>query len=880
MLFLAACFASGILFAAQFEIGLIAFGIVAPTAAILAIFLRKTAFATGLTALAFAAFGAAAYSAELASVRPDRIKSLYDHGEIVSHSPVEIEGVVRGAPESAVDGTFLTVRVEKIRSNGQELSASGDVRLFVVERPNSNQAPESRLKFGSRIRVACNLEREDEFLNPGVIPRREILDRQKIDATASVKSALLIEHIADESVFLPLAWVYNQRAKLIERFRGGLSPGAAGVMIASLLGNKYFLDKETADLFRDGGTFHILVISGLHITFIGGLLLLVVRRFTRNRWLQFVITILVMWAYTLAVGADVPVVRAAIMFTVLLYAYATYRTSRLLNSLGLCALVLLVWRPSDLFNPSLQLTFVSVGAIVAFAYPLIERLREIGSWTPTPVRPFPPRVSGWLRRICETLYWNPTAWAIESKRQIWSAKILKSPLGNNKIGGVAQKAFRYLFEGLLVSFIVGVWMLPLTVVYFHRISFASVFLNLWVGVLIALESFAAVGAALIATFSGPLATALFTIAEALNWLMLAMPRLFYDGGWASYRLPAYTGAARVVYAFYFVPVVLLTIMLYRWNPFSLRTESSVLRRGLVAGTAVLLACLVFTVSQSPFIAPRPDGRLTINFLDVGQGDSALVTLPDGRTMLVDGGGRMNYRRNSDVESESFIPDTLGIGEAVVSQVLWAKGLSRIDHLVATHSDADHAQGLIDVAKNFDIGSAAFTVAESPDQYAGLRRVLKRTDTPVETVARGDVLKFGDVRIEVLWPESTPSPRASDNDRSLVLRIIFGSRSFLLTGDIERGAEYALLQGGASVKADVVKVPHHGSQTSSTHDFVDAVGATYAVISVGRRSQFGHPHKDVVTRWKAARVNLMTTGERGTITVSTDGRDLQITTFTQ
>ena len=136
-------------------------------------------------------------------------------------------------------------------------------------------------------------------------------------------------------------------------------------MNASLLGDKYFLDKDTADVFREGGTFHILVISGLHITFIGGLLLLLVMRLTRRRWIQFGVTAAVLWAYTLAVGADVPVVRAAIMFTVVSFSYVIYRQGSLLNALGVCGLVLLVWRPSDLFNPSFHLTFVSVVAILA-----------------------------------------------------------------------------------------------------------------------------------------------------------------------------------------------------------------------------------------------------------------------------------------------------------------------------------------------------------------------------------------------------------------------------------------------------------------------------------------------------------------------------------
>src|SRR5690606_20900807 len=131
--------------------------------------------------------------------------------------------------------------------------------------------------------------------------------------------------------------------------------------------NKQFLDRQTAEIFRDGGTFHVLVISGLHITFIGALLLFFVRLFTRRRMAQFVVTATLLWTYSLAVGAGSPVIRAVVMFTIFLFGYAVYRTGSLTNTLGACGLVLLAWRPNDLFDPSFQLTMVSVGAIVAAA---------------------------------------------------------------------------------------------------------------------------------------------------------------------------------------------------------------------------------------------------------------------------------------------------------------------------------------------------------------------------------------------------------------------------------------------------------------------------------------------------------------------------------
>ncbi|MEP6787756.1 MAG: ComEC/Rec2 family competence protein, partial [Acidobacteriota bacterium] len=855
MLWLAACFALGILLANYISLGEIIFPVISAISfSALALVLRKYRLSTLFIGIAFVSAGALSLQFEVKrNEAPGRLKVLYDNGTIRSGDPVEVEGVLLGRPEPSIDGVFLNLRSEKITSRGREQAVSGNVRLFLpVKEPGPEadlQLDISDLKYGSRLRIACKLEREDEFLNPGVIPKREILDRLAVDATGSVKSQLLVEKIADDSVFLPLAWVYDQRAELISDFRENLSGSAAGIMIASLLGDKYFLDKDTADLFRDGGTFHILVISGLHITFIGGLLLLFLRQLTRNRWIQFVVTMAVLWAYTLAVGADVPVVRAAIMFTIVLYSYVIYRQGSLLNSLGVCGLILLVWRPSDLFNPSLQLTFVSVTAIVAMAYPLIDMLQRIGSWTPSTGAPFPPNVPSWLKRFCETVYWNADAWKVESKRQIWTARILKSPFMPQRVVGVVQKIARFVLEGLLVSLIVQVWMLPLTVVYFHRVSVASVLLNLWVGFFIALESFAAVIGVSVSHVSGLLAAPFFTFAEIFNWLMLSLSRLCSDNGWASFRLPAYSGSGRAVYILYFLPVLFLAVTLNRWKPFDLKQSSKLVSRIVFLPAASVMMILLGVVIFHPFSAPRPDGRLNIDFLDVGQGDSALVTFPDGKTLLVDGGGRISYGASED--GEVFEPDVRGIGEAVVSEFLWDRGYSKIDNILATHADADHIQGLADVAKNFDIGSAAFARMPMQDHdFAQLAEVLRRRGIPAETIARGVRLKFGDVIVEVLYPLSSDDPNAvSDNDHSVVLRIVYGSRAFLLTGDIERTAELELVRGGGTLKADLIKVPHHGSRTSSTQELIDAVGAKYAVISVGRTSPFGHPHPEVVERLK-------------------------------
>jgi competence protein ComEC len=480
------------------------------------------------------------------------------------------------------------------------------------------------------------------------------------------------------------------------------------------------------------------------------------------------------------------------------------------------------------------------------------------------------------------LYWRDDVWEIEGRRQIWSARIFKRPYLKWLGAKGLQRSAAYLFEGILVSVIVQIWLLPFVIVYFHRVTPAGIILNLWVGVCIAIESFAAVIAVVFGHVSELLSLPFVKIAELFNWLLLELPRFFVEGNLSSFRLPAYVGRGRAIYFVYFVPVVFLAAALYYWKPFeygksslAVDNASRIFRtRSVLFAVSLSLVVLLGISIGHPFSSPSPDGRLRVDFLDVGQGDSALVTFPDGETILVDGGGSISFRNDKDNQL-TFEPDAPRIGEAVVSEFLWEKGYSKIDYILATHADADHIQGLTDVARNFGVRCALFARTPMQDpEYAELAQVLQKRSIPTMKLSRGDLLSIGGVEIEALFPNGDSDPDAvSDNDHSLVLRLVYGSRRFLLTGDVERHAENEMLATPEFLSADVIKVPHHGSHTSSTQQFIDAVRPEFAIISVGRRSRFGHPHKDVVERWMNSGANVMTTGENGMISASTDGKDL-------
>jgi len=294
--------------------------------------------------------------------------------------------------------------------------------------------------------------------------------------------------------------------------------------------------------------------------------------------------------------------------------------------------------------------------------------------------------------------------------------------------------------------------------------------------------------------------------------------------------------------------------------------------------------MTLLVLAHPLSAMRTNGRLHVAFLDVGQGDSALVTMPDGQTLLIDGGGRPRFQNSTgsktDEPVESFEPDSRSIGEAVLAEYLWWRGLDQIDYILPTHADADHIDGLNDVLKDFQVRTALVGRTPMADpEYKHFSESLTTVMTPMQLIQAGDVIHFGDVEVRVLWPRATGNSDAeSMNNDSTVLLIKKGMRSILFTGDIEKAAEQELVRSGDLVKVDVVKVPHHGSRTSSTPPFVAATAPTWAIISVGRTSMFGHPHAEVVQRWQANGATVLTTGVSGTISISTDGSDLVVDRF--
>ena len=845
---LAVAFAVGICAANYFQLKLsVLIGVVCAVIAIALLLKKRLRMAGCILLAAFFFTGAVLGELERRSSSSSGIRNLLEQ-------PCTLTGWLDGPPEFARDRVYLSLRVEE--------PATGRVSLL-APRQNTQTLRELQLRHGARIRVNTTLERDGNYRNPGVSTLAEYLDRNGYDASGVIKSPASITRLDDKRVFPLLTWLYDWRARLQQQIDARFAPETAGVLDATLLGNRYNLSYSASERFREGGTFHVLVISGLHISFIGGIVFVLIRRLTRRRLLQFIVPAIIVWAYSIAVGADASVVRAALMFTFAGFGTIAFRQSNSLNALGAAALVLLIHSPKDLFDPSFQLTFLSVLAIVVIAWPLLLKLSAIGAWYPSRATPYPPACSRTLKTFCEILFWREQEWKKELARSSHDYRLFKAAAAEWLERYYIQAVLRYTFGAVVVSAGVQLMLLPLMIVYFHRLSFSALVLNIVVSVLLAAVVVVALLALLLSNVSTILSAPLFRLADAIDWAMVHSVDPFSSFGLASLRLPEYSGSAALLYAVYYLPLLILVIALLHWQPLGSRVECECKLRRYVPLLSFAQLLLLAVLVLHPLSA-RAGGTLRVDFLDVGQGDSALVTMPDGTTLLVDGGGNTNDAARR-------------IGETVVSEYLWWRGLSHIDFVLATHADADHIDGLNDVLKNFSVRGALIARRPSNDpEFQKFSQTLTDTGTYSETIQAGDVIRFGEVEVNVLWPPAGGD--TSTNNDSIVLRIQLGERSILFTGDIEQATERALLT--SQLRADVVKVAHHGSKTSSTEGFVLATKPNLAIISVGRNSRFGHPHKEVVERWQSNDATVLTTGDYGTITITTDGHQLNLKTFIQ
>jgi competence protein ComEC len=665
--------------------------------------------------------------------------------------------------------------------------------------------------FGERVSLEGRLKAPTGARTPGGFDQAAYLARQ---------SVYFVVDASEPRLLGPGALNPIRRAAVAARVRlegvlkATLPPREAALAAGLLFGTRSDLPDDVKNAFQASGVLHLLAVSGGNVAMILLIPGWVLRRLGVKKRMVAALLIPVVVFFVFLTGAGPSVMRAGLMALLVLLGEVLRREKDALNTLGAAAsMLLLFWSPGLLFDVGFQLSAGATLGILLFAR----------------------RFEGWLApHVTKAL----GAW----------------------LGPIAA-------AGLSVTLAAQVLVEPISLHTFGSFSTIAPLANLLVLTLV--ELIVPVGS--LATLVGLL---FLPAARVLDWFV----RLGLVGlVWLVKALAAIPGAylnvghlpAAGMVAWYCL------LVFAAWPParhaaVQLAQRLYSRRRGLQAAVCVALVCATgFTWRLA--LADPPD-TLRVTFLDVGQGDALVIQAPGGRSMVVDAGVALPPDKKTGRPG-------FDAGAEVVVPFLKGQGIRRLDYLVLTHPDQDHAGGGAAILSGIPVGMVLKSDQGATEaRYLAALDLARRKGVPVRQPVAGERIDLGGgVVLDVLNPRAVPfsGTRSDDNSNCVALRLRYRKITMLFTCDLEAEVEQALVDAGTPLRADVLKVSHHGSGHSSTQPFLEAVQPRYAVVSVGNGNSYGHPHAETLERLAGVGAQIYRTDRLGTVTARTDGLTLSV-----
>lgn len=711
--------------------------------------------------------------------------------------PIALQGVVAEEPEHGSRYTQVILDQVRVGHDGTTTPVQGRVLVTTADpRP---------LHYGDEISFRASLQTPPQLDG---FDYREHLALRGIYATAFTSS---LEAIPSD--------VTGVRARLLTlNSRMGTAIGSvlpepeASLAQSLLLGRRGGLPDTLSEAFVRTGTAHLLAISGLHLGILAAVVLaILLNTMGRRHYLYVWIALLALWTFAVFTGLRPPVVRAAIMASTFLIAELAGRQKHGPTALALAAAIMVGIEPQLLWQTSFQLSALAMGGLILLYRPIQSQLTR-------------------LTDHCGQVLGRSTT-AMSAATDIVAATIAATA---------------------------AIW--PVCAMVFGQISTLGIAVSVLTLPLLPLALGFSAAAGSIALISTTLATPFAWAAWLFLTSIITTVQAFSAIPWAAVHVDI--GHSWLLLLYYpllcFFPLMWqrLRTRTQREEPHRTHERESTHRSRLRWAVPPLLLAALLVWSAVPSAS---DDTLHVVFLDVGQGDSALVITPSGRTVLIDGG---TDGRATGALIDEHLP-------------FWNR---RLDVVVATHAHADHMGGLPYIVDRFRVGIAieplhGHTSLLTEEWY----RRLYRDDCAPAPVSSGYAVTFDDgVHLQVLHPADEPLSGSSDDvdNNGVVIRLSYGEISFLFTADIMAEAERLLLHTHyATLDCDVLKVPHHGSSSSTTAPFLAAVDPAVAVITVGQDNPYGHPHEEVLQTLHAHGVEVLTTTLHGSIEFITDGSEL-------
>ena len=670
---------------------------------------------------------------------------------------------------------------------------------------------EVNLEYGDKIFITGEFQEPQGMRNEGGFNYKEYLKSLNIYGSVKAKNIKVIEQNKG-NIFMNFTYKISDEIKEnIEEFMG---EKYSGLLIGLLLGDSSKIDENMEENFKITSLTHILAVSGAQVSYIIAAMYSLLKRKIGIQKTRVVIIASLIF-YTALTGFSPSIVRAGIMGIILMISGLVFRKNDIINSIAISLFFMLVYNPFLLENVGLQLSYLGTIGIIGFNKTIILILKNIQI-----------RNRKWKYKINRKLI------LLISKIKEILAVTMSASLAVVPVMIYHFNLFGtyFLITNLLASIIIG----PITLLgtLLVIISFISIYiakilsyiLKFLIGILLFISSFSKLP---ISKIYIPTPTIPFIIIIYLSLIIsLFIYKVFHE------RNPN-TTILRVRN--------LLALVKYKFK----QNRDDVIKKIIIISIIISL-CIIFI--------PRD---LKINFVDVGQGDSTFIITPKNETILIDGGG--SNTGSFDVGENTLLPYVLD------------KGYNKIDFMIISHFDSDHVGGLLTILEEIKVEKVLIAKQEEQSEnYKRFLNIVKEKNIPVIIGKEGDKINIEkDLYLDILFPESEQIEENVINNNSLVFNIHYNNFSMLFTGDIEEIAEKRIIEitNKSRLKSDIIKIPHHGSKTSSTRELLEIVLPKIALIGVGKDNLFGHPSSETIDKLDELEIKTYRTDINGEIMIN-------------
>ena len=670
---------------------------------------------------------------------------------------------------------------------------------------------EVNLEYGDKIFITGEFQEPQGMRNEGGFNYKEYLKSLNIYGSVKAKNIKVIERNKG-NIFMNFTYKISDEIKEnIEEFMG---EKYSGLLLGLLLGDSSKIDENIEENFKITSLTHILAVSGAQVSYIIVAMYSLLKRKIGIQKTRVVIIASLIF-YTALTGFSPSIVRAGIMGIILMISGLVFRKNDIINSIAISLFFMLVYNPFLLENVGLQLSYLGTIGIIGFNKTIILILKNIQI-----------RNKKWKYKINRKLI------LLISKIKEILAVTMSASLAVVPVMIYHFNLFGtyFLITNLFASIIIGPITLLgtlLVIISFISINIAKVLsyiLKFLIDILLFISSFSKLP---ISKIYIPTPTITFIIIIYLSLIIsLFIYKVFHE------RNPN-TTILRVRN--------LLALVKYKFK----QNRDDVIKK-IVIISIVISLCIIFI--------PRD---LKINFVDVGQGDSTFIITPKNETILIDGGGS---------NTGSF-----DVGENTLLPYILDKGYNKIDLMIISHFDSDHVGGLLTILEEIKVEKVLIgKQEEQSENYKRFLNIVKEKNIPVIVGKRGDKINIEkDLYLDILFPESEQIEENMINNNSLVFNMHYNNFSMLFTGDIEEIAEKRIIEitNKSRLKADIIKIPHHGSKTSSTRELLEIVLPKIALIGVGKDNLFGHPSSETIDKLDELEIKTYRTDINGEIMIN-------------